>query len=495
FSGAFGGQSTSEDFSTSYTYDMQGNIRTLTRQGLIAPNLFGCIDDMTATFRGNQLVGLRDDADDVLLESSLDLRSGTYGSDAFDYDANGNQTRDMSRGVAEVVYNALNLPQSVTMEDGSTISYLYSADGTKLAEIVCDAQGDTISRRDFVGSLEYVNGMPDRLSVEGGYITIADTTFHACIPDYQGNIVAVYNTATQTLEQTTDYYPYGLPHATSTNPATNRHKYGAKELQTDLGLNLYDFEARYQNPVLPHFTTPDPLATDYHPISPYTYCAADPINLIDPSGMKFDLSFLNVTQSKQWQATVESMCNSSSLMKVLYDFLNESDNVYTIYGVVSTQSSNSESQACFIAGEVGGVIEIRNEKLAEEALPRNSIAEELFHAFQSEVTYENEANREFEAKIFLSAYDTEVGIGALGDADCISISYYRDLIQASFQDGTNPLLSLGNMESEPFKTTYFYNAILYIEYCKEKNNFSPNYTLMTKDLPRALIRLNQIYNQ
>ncbi|MCM1293405.1 MAG: hypothetical protein NC111_03930, partial [Bacteroides sp.] len=108
--------------------------------------------------------------------------------------------------------------------------------------------------------------------------------------DLQGNIVAVYNTATQTLVQTTDYYPYGLPHATSTNyttssPATNRRKYGAKELQTDLGLNLYDFEARYQNPVLPHFTTPDPLATDYHLISPYTYCAADPINLIDPSGM------------------------------------------------------------------------------------------------------------------------------------------------------------------------------------------------------------------
>ncbi|MCM1292561.1 MAG: hypothetical protein NC111_00765, partial [Bacteroides sp.] len=121
--------------------------------------------------------------------------------------------------------------------------------------------------------------------------------------DLQGNIVAVYNTATQTLEQTTDYYPYGMPHAISTNyttsPATNRRKYGAKELQTDLGLNLYDFEARYQNPVLPHFTTPDLLATDYHSISPYTYCAADPINLIDPSGMTWEnhSEYLNMINS------------------------------------------------------------------------------------------------------------------------------------------------------------------------------------------------------
>ena len=47
----------------------------------------------------------------------------------------------------------------------------------------------------------------------------------------------------------------------------------------------YDFAARHQNPVYPHFTTPDPLLEKYYSISPFAYCAGDPINLIDPTGM------------------------------------------------------------------------------------------------------------------------------------------------------------------------------------------------------------------
>ena len=63
-----------DDYSTSYTYDLQGNILTLKRNGLIAPGLFGQIDDLTATFDGNQLATLRDNAANVLLESSLDIQ-------------------------------------------------------------------------------------------------------------------------------------------------------------------------------------------------------------------------------------------------------------------------------------------------------------------------------------------------------------------------------------------------------------------------------------
>lgn len=64
-----------------------------------------------ATFSGNQLSALRDDAPTVLLEASLDLPEGAWSGSDFKYDANGNQTRDMSRGVSDVSYNVLNLPQ------------------------------------------------------------------------------------------------------------------------------------------------------------------------------------------------------------------------------------------------------------------------------------------------------------------------------------------------------------------------------------------------
>ena len=109
------------------------------------------------------------------------------------------------------------------------------------------------------------------------------------IPDYQGNIVGVYNTRANTLEQFTDYYPYGMPHASISSEAAgaevNRRKFGGKELMSDHGYNSYDFAARHQNPAFPHFTTPDPLADIRRNISIYVFCSSDPINRIDPSGM------------------------------------------------------------------------------------------------------------------------------------------------------------------------------------------------------------------
>ena len=67
----------------------------------------------------------------------------------------------------------------------------------------------------------------------------------------------------------------------------NRRKFGGKELMSDHGYNSYDFTARHQNPAFPHFTTPDPLAEKFKHLSPHLFCAGDPINLIDPTGMKW----------------------------------------------------------------------------------------------------------------------------------------------------------------------------------------------------------------
>ena len=95
-----------------------------------------------------------------------------------------------------------------------------------------------------------------------------------------------------TLTRTTRYYPYGLPFADSFNPTANRRKYGAKELTPDLGLNAYDFEARTLVPAFPMFIQQDPMAEKYYPLSPYLYCAGNPICYIDPDGM--DIYSLNI---------------------------------------------------------------------------------------------------------------------------------------------------------------------------------------------------------
>ena len=328
------------DFSTAYDYDLQGNILQLNRRGLIAPGLYDEIDRISASYHGNQLIGLSEGAPTVLLENSLDMPQGHWPS-GFYYDRNGNQVSDPSRGIFAIYYNPLNLPTGITMNSGARFDYLYSAAGTKLAEIIYEPgeSGTPAIRRDYAGIFEFENSSLARISLASGYITPSQellptkptdpftpitpndsditndlipslpgkptfplqptldltATYHLYAFDYQGNVIGVYNTKTATLEQTTDYYPYGLPHATAsaTSPYDrNRRLYSAKELTTEAGLNTYDFAARFQSPAFPRFTTPDPLAEDYLPIGPHVYCGGDPINLIDPTGMWYKDNYM-----------------------------------------------------------------------------------------------------------------------------------------------------------------------------------------------------------
>ena len=105
------------------------------------------------------------------------------------------------------------------------------------------------------------------------------------------DIVGVYNARKNSFEQFTDYYPYGMPHASISSEAAgaevNRRKFGGKELMSDHGYNSYDFAARYLTTGFPVFSTPDPLAEKYKHLSPHLFCAGDPINNIDPTGMKW----------------------------------------------------------------------------------------------------------------------------------------------------------------------------------------------------------------
>ena len=92
--------------------------------------------------------------------------------------------------------------------------------------------------------------------------------------------------------------PYGLPIADEHySSAITPYKYSGKELDTHGGLFHYDFEARWYDPIFPQFTTVDPLSEKYPHISPFTYCAANPVMYIDPSGMTAHISI----NDEEWQ--------------------------------------------------------------------------------------------------------------------------------------------------------------------------------------------------
>lgn len=50
------------------------------------------------------------------------------------------------------------------------------------------------------------------------------------------------------------------------------------------GLNTYDYGARQYDPIAGRWDRVDPLCEKYYSVSPYAYCAGDPVNKIDPDG-------------------------------------------------------------------------------------------------------------------------------------------------------------------------------------------------------------------
>ena len=81
-----------------------------------------------------------------------------------------------------------------------------------------------------------------------------------------------------------DYYPYGGLMANSTNHNQQRYKYNGKELDRMHGLDWYNYGARWMDAAIGRWHVMDPLCEKYYDVSPYAYCAGDPINAIDTDG-------------------------------------------------------------------------------------------------------------------------------------------------------------------------------------------------------------------
>ncbi len=68
------------------------------------------------------------------------------------------------------------------------------------------------------------------------------------------------------------------------NNVIPKYSFNAKELDEENG--MYYYEARYYAP--PTFTSRDPLFEKYFWMSPYAYCANNPVKYVDPSGEEWE---------------------------------------------------------------------------------------------------------------------------------------------------------------------------------------------------------------
>ena len=171
----------------------------------------------------------------------------------------------------------------------SVVNYRYLADGSKFS-----ATDDTGEGLVYIGSLVYRfrNGAyeldhaafsqgffrKNHLSESKKYVPVYYVCDHLGSPrsliDHTGELMVLRN-----------YYPFGKTWRRSTEPVYyDYYHFNGKEQQTVGDAGLLDYGARFYDPDIARWLTQDPQADETFNVSPYTYCANNPIKYIDPNG-------------------------------------------------------------------------------------------------------------------------------------------------------------------------------------------------------------------
>lgn len=265
-------------------YDKMGNILGLKRSGQTAANVYGLIDNLSLSYTGNRLKTVSDNTAGSAYGDGFEFKDGAKAVTEYEYDVNGNLTKDLNKKIADIQYNVLNLPSRILFQDGNSIAYLYDANGAKLR--TTHMIGNDTTTTDYCGNVIYENGNSTRLLTEAGYVSLNDNKYHYFIQDHQGNNRVVVD-QNGTVEEVNHYYPFGGVFASS--QAVQPYKYNGKELDTKNGLDWYDYGARMYDPAVGRWHAVDPLSELSFFSSTYGYCKNNPTNRIDIGG-KWDIT-------------------------------------------------------------------------------------------------------------------------------------------------------------------------------------------------------------
>ncbi len=218
-------------------------------------------------------------------------------------------------------YNHLNLPTKIDFGDGEYIQYTYNASGIKLKKLVREKNDSgtlTESRTEYLAGYQYNNAVLQFFPHAEGYIQHkkdGDEHFYNYVYQYKDHLGNIrlnysYDEGNQELKIMNEhhYYSFGLEHKYYNNARRDfivktkiadqgggkyvkiemvansgyMYKYNGKELQDELGLNMYAMDMRQYDPAIARWVVQDPVIQ--HSKSPYNAFDNNPVYWADPSG-------------------------------------------------------------------------------------------------------------------------------------------------------------------------------------------------------------------
>ena len=304
-------------YGASYSYDNMGNLLSLSREGDMTSSLKGIVDNLSMTYDGNRLASVSDSAPAPSVTGSADFRDGASMAVEYTYDRNGNMTSDLNRRISSVSYNRQNRPARMR-HAGGTETFTYLPDGTKRGRTFL-GKDRSLSRTEYRGNLVCADDTLKYILFDGGLIAMdgAEPEYLFFLRDHLGSVRVVARPDGNAV-QVNHYYPYGRAFAgggmsgnAGAHPVeggvsvaggsleiggetggmelarpgdSQPYRFLGNELYTSNSLGLYDFSARMYDPALGRFLSVDPMAEGYRHLSPYAYCAGNPVVYVDKDG-------------------------------------------------------------------------------------------------------------------------------------------------------------------------------------------------------------------
>ncbi|MHA4894145.1 RHS repeat domain-containing protein [Pedobacter sp. PWIIR3] len=304
-------------YSENYSYDGNGNILSLQRNGPTANTVMDQLGysynrDGSGRLVNNKLSQLTDATPGTPNTGELDGQSN-YG-----YDGIGNLIGDTKEGITAIEWSVYGKIRSITKSSGN-ISYSYDPSGNRVSKLsggittwyVRDAQGNALGVYDNTGSV--TNWREQQLygssrigmwrpelnigSAAGSSIWNTANKRNYELSNHLGNVLAVITetrTLTGGLQEPTivsaqDYYPFGMVQP-GRSVTTSAYRYGFNGKENDNEVkgtaNQQDYGMRIYDPRVAKFLSVDPISRNYPELTPYQFASNSPLQAVDLDGLE-----------------------------------------------------------------------------------------------------------------------------------------------------------------------------------------------------------------